>query len=124
MTGINSLTASARLHYKTMFKRALVAVKGGWTQQVNARTAEGQVVSALDAKARKYCTIGAIYASFAEQGKSSLSKAELPEKALMYEIVTNRPELEHEYVSAWNDHPNRKKKDVVQLFKNIIKDLE
>ena len=124
MSIISKLSSIEREYYGTKFQLALKAIQRGWTQGQGARTADGESTSPLHPSAVKFCAYGAICASFADKKTEHISNMNRHKVKIMMDVIRERPEMTDSFVSEWNDAPERKKKDVVQLFKNVIKDLE
>lgn len=119
----NELGEDARKYYSTKFKAALKSLQRGWTWHVNARTANGVDVSPLDPTACCYCAIGAIHSSFIDEKTQAVNHADRHGLGTMFALLSERPELQGDFISAWNDKEERTQKEVVQVFKNIVKSL-
>lgn len=93
--------------------RALLAKKGGWTQQCNARGKSGRPLGYVSRAATCFCLDGALR----RVTHGPLSKYRYWEVELAVLAVIPR----EEDIVVWNDKPRRTQKQVVALLDRAIK---
>lgn len=120
---IKDLSEEQRKYFVGKFQNSLELVQKGWTQWYNARDEDGFQVSYISDKACSFCTLGATYAGLARENISN-PYTTLKEGEIMVAILKEQPEMQGTFIASWNDALDRKQEDVVQLFKNIVKQLK
>jgi hypothetical protein len=89
-------------------REARALVERGWTQNVFARTADGNATYVENAEAVCFCTIGALYHVKAPFGRSY----SLLERAIGRGAVGS--------IAGWNDRACRKQRDVLAAYDKAI----
>lgn len=120
---IKELSEEERKYFVGKFQNSLELVQKGWTQWYNARDEDGFQVSYTSDKACSFCTLGATYAGLLHKNSFNPDTL-LKDGAAMVAILREQPEMQGTFIASWNDERDRKQEDVVQLFKNIVKQLK
>lgn len=104
---------------KELLEKALARIKEfGWTQHAYARRADGLSVDAGSPEAKCYCAYGAFLGIYEPGSRDRWALCRLKEDA--FGILSAR--VPHGNLVNWNDAPDRKKEDVIELFEAAIKE--
>ena len=95
-------------------------VAAGWTQNVVARNAQGQMVLPTSLEAVSHCLDGAVEAAVNFKSKSDLPRFRMVMRALAAQLSVG-PTPYMGCTTAWNDEPERTIVEVLDLFDRAIK---
>ena len=103
-----------------VLKMAADLVDKGWTQGAFARLADGTRTSSYDPLAASFCLTGALLVASCRDSESIFSDTSYSScLSVLRDLLKNRGEIdlaEGEDLGAWNDKPDRKKREVVDLL--------
>lgn len=93
-----------------VLNRAKGLIEQGWTQRANARDSCGKECAYYAESACYFCLVGAFNRAFYEKGIDDFRI-----RAEIFSAVLERLE----FPATWNDAPNRKKEDVIELLDSL-----
>ena len=97
----------------SLMKAYTLIDENGWTQGAEARTAKGKAVEAIEPLAVSWDAEGAIHAM--------LSKYRCGPGSFDATVSALQPYCDGMSITAWNDHPERTKEEVLEAFEHAIK---
>ena len=106
----------AEMKTHDVLRRAADLVDQGWTQGAFARSATGQACRSWDSDAASFCLVGALdVASY--QASAHVYSIYSSCLTVLRTLLKKRGELGNgKDLQAWNDNPDRKKREVVDLL--------
>jgi hypothetical protein len=90
-------------------------IANGWTQNVPARTANGDPTRSNSPNAVSFCAVGALRAEF-PPGRAALTASAA--------LIAALPERNRFSLFLFNDHPNTTQDDVLALYDHAILEAE
>lgn len=108
-----------------VLEEAKKLLEAGWTQEAEARNKDGKPVWADSEEACCFCIIGAVFAAAGRLYESNSEEVEEAFKALdkvKLAISSNDTYLtSKDCIANWNDHPGRKKEEVLEMMEKAAK---
>ena len=95
--------------------RALLRVRGAWTQHHNARDSSGIPTDPTDPNACKFCALGAMQRAFGLTDEAPFVTAKP-----ITDILTLALPRRAISIPEWNDQPSRTRRDVVNLYTRAL----